>query len=297
MKERSFGVIPEIEEGKTFKNRLELSKSKVHRPIQAGISGSQNQGADSIVLSGGYEDDEDHGDLIIYTGHGGRDLATGKQSSDQELIRQNLALVKNCQQGLPVRVIRGSNHNSIFSPKIGYRYDGLYRVEDYWHEIGQSGYKIWRYRLSKITNESNGLNIPGDAPISANENDENDYGRSKRAEVLIQRIIRDTRLSKRIKELYNNRCQVCGVSIRTNSGLYSEAAHIKPLGAPHNGPDIIENILCLCPNHHASFDFGGFSINDNFDLIGETGALIVNPNHKIEKEFLKYHRDHFFREY
>jgi putative restriction endonuclease len=33
----------------------------------------------SIVLSGGYVDDEDLGDMIIYTGEGGRDAATGRQ--------------------------------------------------------------------------------------------------------------------------------------------------------------------------------------------------------------------------
>jgi len=35
-------------------------------------------GADSIVFSGGYEDDEHRGDEIIYTGHGGRDPNTGQ---------------------------------------------------------------------------------------------------------------------------------------------------------------------------------------------------------------------------
>lgn len=37
---------------------------------------------------------------------------------------------------------------------------------------------------------------------------------------------------------------------------YAEAAHIRALGSPHNGPDVIENVLCLCPNHHVLFDNG-----------------------------------------
>lgn len=73
-------------------------------------------------------------------------------------------------------------------------------------------------------------------------------------------------------------------------------AHIKPLGAPHNGPDIIENIICLCPNHHVKFDFGGFSILDNFELIGEKGFLKVNPKHRIKLEFLRYHRQTFYED-
>jgi putative restriction endonuclease len=60
MSSRIFGEIPGIYEGFEFSNRLELSQSLVHRPTQADISGSQKEGADSIVLSGGYEDDEDY---------------------------------------------------------------------------------------------------------------------------------------------------------------------------------------------------------------------------------------------
>lgn len=146
---RIFGDIPGIPEGSEFKNRYYLSKYGVHKPLKAGISGSQSEGADSIILSGGYEDDEDHGDVIIYTGQGGRSEETGIQVADQQLSRQNLALVLNHERGLPVRVIRGSTHKSAFSPTAGYRYDGLYQVEDYWQEKGVSGLLIWRFRLIK----------------------------------------------------------------------------------------------------------------------------------------------------
>ena len=49
----------------------------------------------SIVLSGGYVDHEDLGDVIIYTGEGGRDPNTGRQIADQQLISGNLALAEN----------------------------------------------------------------------------------------------------------------------------------------------------------------------------------------------------------
>jgi putative restriction endonuclease len=63
-----FGHIPGYPVGSWFENRAELADAGVHRHRQAGISGSASKGADSIVLSGGYEDDQDFGDLIIYTG-------------------------------------------------------------------------------------------------------------------------------------------------------------------------------------------------------------------------------------
>jgi hypothetical protein len=39
----------------------------------------------------------------------GRDPESGKQVTDQELVRNNLALALSCQKGLPVRVIRGGD--------------------------------------------------------------------------------------------------------------------------------------------------------------------------------------------
>src|SRR5690349_8561162 len=106
----------------------------------AGISGSGLEGADSIVLAGGYEDDEDLDDVIVYAGHGGRDPESGRQIEDQALIRGNMALALNHKTGLPVRVIRGGKFLSSTIPNPGYRYDGLYMVEDCWHEIGKSGF-------------------------------------------------------------------------------------------------------------------------------------------------------------
>ena len=58
MAKRVFGDTPGYPEGSRFESRAELSEAGVHRPTQAGISGSEREGADSIVLSGGYEDDQ-----------------------------------------------------------------------------------------------------------------------------------------------------------------------------------------------------------------------------------------------
>ena len=94
MPDRVFGEIPGYPEGRIFASRQELAAAGVHRPLQAGISGGAREGADSIVLSGGYEDDQDFGDVIIYTGHGGRDQVTSQQVTDQLLKFGNLALAR-----------------------------------------------------------------------------------------------------------------------------------------------------------------------------------------------------------
>ena len=148
--QRTFGHIPGYPEGSCFGSRVELSQAGLHRPLIAGISGSGRTGANSVVLAGGYEDTEDFGDEILYTGHGGRDPETGRQVTHQTLTRGNLALAYNKLHSLPVRVMRGVRQHSPYAPEAGYRYDGLYRVARYWREIGKAGWYIWRFRLVKV---------------------------------------------------------------------------------------------------------------------------------------------------
>ena len=62
---RVFDEIPGYPVGNTFVDRVELARSGVHPPRMKGISGSQDEGADSIVVSGGYEDDHDLGGVIV----------------------------------------------------------------------------------------------------------------------------------------------------------------------------------------------------------------------------------------
>ncbi|NLJ36930.1 MAG: hypothetical protein GX358_11955 [candidate division WS1 bacterium] len=145
---RTFGEIPGIKVGQLFANRRELHDSGVHRPLQAGICGSADRGAESVVLSGGYEDDEDLGDEIIYTGHGGQDRS-GVQIADQKLVNQNAALAQNAKKNIPVRLIRGARLRSPFAPVKGFRYDGLFDVKRYWQENGKAGHLIWRFHLVK----------------------------------------------------------------------------------------------------------------------------------------------------
>jgi putative restriction endonuclease len=283
--ERVFGHIPGYPEGSLFEDRAELRESGVHVPIQAGISGSQTEGAESIVLSGGYEDDADDGDVLIYTGHGGRDRETGRQIHDQPFSRGNRALALSKQNGLPVRVVRGSNHDSPYSPRSGYSYDGLYAVEEFWHEVGRSGFRIWRFRLVKILEEATAGEEIREEPAG--------YSVPRRREVRVTRAVRDSARAKRVKALYGHRCQMCGTRLECPAGPYAEAAHIRPLGAPHDGPDTEDNILCLCPNHHVLFDNGAVSISDDLFINGDDGdRLAVHENHRIDRRHLAYHRDH-----
>jgi putative restriction endonuclease len=106
--------------------------------------------------------------------------------------------------------------------------------------------------------------------------------------------VRDTAVTRQVKALHDYRCQVCGVRLSSAAGPYAEAAHIRPLGAPHHGPDVLANVLCLCPNHHVLFDLGSFGVADDEALLGLPGQLRPHKKHLIGAEFLAYHRAHFY---
>jgi putative restriction endonuclease len=288
MAEYQFGDIPGVQEGDAFLNRQALRDAKIHLAPVAGIDGNPSVGASSIVLNGGYVDDYDLGDEIIYTGHGGNDTSSKKQIKDQIWdATGNKALIVSEMHGLPVRVTRGFKHQSVFSPKVGYEYGGLYVVTNHFEDTGKDGFIICRFKLEKITplnNKKSLLKIP----LSSGSED------SKRIPTTILRIVRDTKLTLEIKDLYDYTCQICGIKISVRGVKYAEAAHIKPLGKPHNGNDQPGNIICLCPNHHVMLDKGVFAIENNLQLIGIHGLLSLNENHKLDIENLEYHKEHIF---
>ncbi|MFI6332481.1 YDG/SRA domain-containing protein [Micromonospora chersina] len=84
MTARTYSEIHGYPVGLTFLNRAELAASKLHRPLQGGICGGKDR-AKSIVVSGGYTDDEDYGYELVYTGQGSNDPATKRQIAHQEL--------------------------------------------------------------------------------------------------------------------------------------------------------------------------------------------------------------------
>jgi len=130
-------------------------------------------------------------------------------------------------------------------------------------------------------------------------------GPTLRREQTVLRVVRDNDITRRVKELHEFYCQVCGHRLEFRKGeYYAEGAHIQPLGGHHKGPDKEKNVLCLCPNHHVLFDKGAFSINGDMtfliwdgltrDGLGLVGKCRTVPEHTIEPECLRYHREHVF---
>ncbi|CAK8539529.1 unnamed protein product [Lathyrus sativus] len=145
------GPVPGVEVGDEFQYRVELNIIGLHRQIQGGIDYTKHNNkvlATSIVASGGYADDLDNTDVLIYTGQGGNVMSNSKEPEDQKLERGNLALKNSSEEKNPVRVIRGSESPDGKS-KI-YVYDGLYLVESSWQDMGTHGKLVYRFRLRRI---------------------------------------------------------------------------------------------------------------------------------------------------
>lgn len=154
---RIFGSVPGVEIGDVFVYQIDLCVVGLHSHPQAGIdyltatqSPIGEPIATSVIISESYEDDEDNGDVVDYTGQGGQG-EPGKQIQNQKLKRGNLGMLRSMHYGVEIRVIRSvkyQNHNNVRS-KI-YVYDGLYKIVECCYAPGKSGFKVFKFKLVRM---------------------------------------------------------------------------------------------------------------------------------------------------
>lgn len=116
----------------------------------------------------------------------------------------------------------------------------------------------------------------------------------RRAQRVVDQLLRSETLVTTLKEQYDSTCQLCGARRKQGSETaYSECHHVKPLGSPHDGPDELPNMLVLCPNHHIDFDYGmvrvdpqSFEIEHAYD---EEVYTELEVQHDVATEYLLYH--------
>lgn len=112
-------------------------------------------------------------------------------------------------------------------------------------------------------------------------------GTTRRVSTTQQRIIRDTSIVKKLKKQHMYKCQICGKQITLPSGsFYCEGHHLQPLGSSHQGPDIKENIILVCPNHHLEFDYGVMG----YDPVKEQ-ITHIDPYNEFHQKKMSYLRD------
>lgn len=121
---------------------------------------------------------------------------------------------------------------------------------------------------------------------------------------MAQRLMqqRDQIIASNIKSIYDYCCMACDQALVVSVSperLYAEAAHIQPLGIPHNGPDTATNMIVLCPNHHLQFDRGVISIKSKGSSLRFVShipsdpvhdkPLALKPGHKLDPKCLAWH--------
>ncbi|MFP3358013.1 HNH endonuclease [Planococcus sp. SIMBA_143] len=111
---------------------------------------------------------------------------------------------------------------------------------------------------------------------------------------------RNRHLVNSLKELYENRCQVCNDRLQVGyKKYYSEVHHIRPLGK-HGGPDTLDNMIVVCPNHHTLFDRGAISIDvaekkvTHFSKQERFDEYTLILKHQINPIYIDYHNKNIF---
>ncbi len=321
--ERVIGYVEGVGPGAYFPRRREIFDAKLHSDLQRGISRFKDRDgrwvSDAIVLNGGYADDADDWYTVLYTG-ASPDKEKYQEAGETKLrcsqsweYADNAALQLSYERGHLVRVFRGYEGDKRYSPGKGYRYDGLYEITGIRTATSKypapdgSEVKICQFDLERLPDslqEVSGLERQAMKALLAAEEE-------RRAEAekfpetrssWVQRLVRDSALIKRVKDMYDHECQTCGLRLVGPDGKpYSEGAHIKPLGKPHFGPDVEPNILCLCANCHVLFDRGAIVIEEDWSIVLRAGLLGVNlrpklkrqRSHKVHPGYVRDHREYW----
>ena len=133
--------------------------------------------------------------------------------------------------------------------RVGWRYNSIYHTLDDRYEV-ISGYPIETQTVDRKRIEINHIN-------------------------------RDSRKTRKVKRLFEHKCQICNQRIQIGEDeYYSEVHHIQPLGQPHFGNDEIDNMLCVCPNDHVLLDYGIMPLDMKLHYSE------INP---IAEESIEYH--------
>ena len=179
-----------------------------------------------MVLSGVYPDEDDQGDVVIYTGQGGLERGTQRAVADQPLNRGNAALILNllnrcagprdspCRREISIR--RALLRRSLFRERF----------------CNGHVFLMARDELRRIAPATVAVLRDAAEP-------------SGRIEQTVLRIVRQTALARTVKEMYDYTCQVCEVSLPTAAGPYAEAAHIRPLGLAITTVGMIYRTSCV----------------------------------------------------
>ncbi|MFD7935467.1 YDG/SRA domain-containing protein [Streptomyces sp. NPDC059755] len=318
---RVIGNVEGVVVGDHFGSRREVMSAKLHQTNQRGISWLKDDQdglpvADAIVLNGGYVDDDDRWATMKYTGASegrDRDPDTGKLLRSQSWSYvDNAALKRSYERKYPIRVIRGYEGDERYSPPKGYRYDGIFEITairtgvSKWPAVDGSEIKICQFDLERLPDLQQAL-TPVERRVVEMLDEVEELHQGEAEEIFpevrtvsVKRYMRSVATSRRVKNLYRGECQLCGLRLIGPDGEpHSQGAHVRPLGDPHNGPDVEPNILCVCPNCHVRLDVGAVVVDEDWSIVVRAamfGApmlpkLKTKGWHRVHPDYIRYHRE------
>lgn len=220
-------------------------------------------------------DDEVTAGQFTYIGEG--------RTGDQTLTAGNRILASARDHPIPIFFFYKSPAHD------AWEYQGLVDVVHYRRVYYESeGREIFEFTLQRRTDATEPVDTEEAVPDSA---------RPDRVETTRSRVIRNTTMVHDLKRLYGHECQLCGSVRQRSAGTdYAEGHHLRPLGRPHDGPDTRANLLILCPNHHADFDYGMVSVDPESLTVahayepGLSGTtLTLDSEHSLAREHIEYH--------
>ncbi|KAH6678583.1 PUA-like domain-containing protein [Halenospora varia] len=119
-----------LEVGTCWPLQVAAWRDGAHGSRMGGISGTADRGCYSIVVSGAYKGlDRDTGDILYYTTANAHDAADKNINTKENGFTKSL--IRSIETTNPVRVLRTSKGDWAGAPRIGMRYDGLYKVLSY----------------------------------------------------------------------------------------------------------------------------------------------------------------------
>ncbi|MGG0935524.1 HNH endonuclease [Brevibacillus centrosporus] len=123
-----------------------------------------------------------------------------------------------------------------------------------------------------------------------------------KAERTVRITKRNRTLVGHLKQLYLDYCQLCNHRVEIGyQEFISHVHHIKPLGSPHDGPDLAENAILLCPYCHSMFDNGAITIDLTIGKVIHVNSLnAINDNkiklkHNINIDYINYHNKEIYK--
>lgn len=161
-----------------------------------------------------------------------------------------------------------------------------------------------RYNFEEILPKKTEVGVGSYSELNdVNQDDIGDYDMNNNRnlehnKITIQRMIRDSKISRRLRKLYDNECQLCSYRLRKSDGEYcSEAHHIQPYNKVHQGDDNSHNLIVLCPNCHTQFDDLYYAIYPDTQkvhcIFGEDDQyhleeLKMKEEHMLNSKYLAY---------